>query len=88
VVPPLTAVAVNVTGKPLQMTPLGSALMLTLGVTKGFTVIFRELLVTCLLVAQETSEVKMQVITSPLLSVVLVNVDAPFPMFEPLSCHW
>ena len=85
--PPLVGVAVNVKIPPLQMGPLGLALILNDGVTLGFTtsVILSDVAV--LGIAQEALLVKIQDTTSPLFSVLLLYVPVSLPMLLPFTFH-
>ena len=83
----MTGDAVKVTASPEQMV-VALAVIDTAGVTEGFTVIVR-LPVLVGAVVQDAEEVMTTDTTSPLASVVDVNVEevAP-PKLVPFTCHW
>ena len=82
----MVGVAVNVTEPPLQI-EVALAMIDTAGTT-DVTVMLHTLLVAVVGLAQGSLLVITAVITSALLSVELVNVDAVSPgTFTPLTCH-
>ncbi len=86
--PPLVAVAVNVTLVPEQIAEDGLAEILTLTGKFGFTVIVIPVDVAGFPVAQVAFEVRTTVITSPLTSVVEEKVEAVAPtIFTAFFCH-
>jgi hypothetical protein len=86
VLPPFVGVGVNVTASPTQI-EVPEAVMLTAGLTVGETEIVNELELAVVGLAQLELEVMIQVTTSPLFSVELVNVT-PVPALAPFTCHW
>lgn len=87
-VPPLVAAAVKVTEVPAQIVVPGLVLMLTDGVSSGFTVIVTLLLVTLVGEAQLATLVKTHVTTAPLARVDDEYVAAFVPTFVPFTFHW
>jgi hypothetical protein len=85
-VPPFTGDAVKVTLAPGQMLVL-DALMVTAGVTTGFTVTVIELEVADDGDAHARAEVMITFMISPLASVLLVKLAAFVPAFTPFTCH-
>jgi hypothetical protein len=60
----------------------------TLGVTLGFTVVVIPELVAVVVAKQVSFDVNTQVTTSLFANVVVVNVEAFVPAFEPFTFHW
>ncbi len=85
-VPPFTGVAVNVMGVPSQ-TLLSEVAMLTDGI-KIFTVMEILLLVAFGVVIQAALLVRLQLTTSPLVSVLLTKVGLLLPALTPFTSHW
>jgi hypothetical protein len=86
-VPPLTGVAVNVTMVPAQMVFCDAAILID-GITSGVTFIVMLLLVAVAGTAQAELLVIIQLTTSPLTSVLLLNVGLFVPALAPFSNHW
>ena len=84
--PPLVGVAVNVTDEPAQTVVLG-VVILTDGVTAGFTVMVMPVEVAVVVVGQEAFDVITQVTICPLVSVLVVNVALLVPAFVPFTFH-
>lgn len=80
-------VAVKVTLAPEQIAPDGLAAIVTDGATTGKMVIVILLEVAVVGDAQPALDVITAETTSPLFSVVDVNV-APLPALVPFTCHW
>lgn len=86
-VPPFTAVAVNVEATPEQPWLPVELVIVTAGTTNGLTVMVILLLVAVALVGQGTLVVSTQVITSPLTSDDTVYVVLLVPTFTPFFFH-
>ena len=84
--PGFVGVAVNVTFVPAQMV-VADALILTLAVKLGFTVMVTALLVAGLPVAHVAFDVITTVTTSLLDNVLVVNVALFVPAFVPFTFH-
>lgn len=84
--PPLTGIALKVTGAPWQ-TDVAEAVMFTCGVTE-LVVTWMELLVTVKVVAQAAFDTSIATTTSPLARLAVVNEDDVSPAtFDPFTCH-
>src|SRR5687767_7368458 len=87
VVPPFVMLAVNVTGEPAQIVVL-DALMLTVGVTLGVTVITTPLDVSVPFVWHDAFEVSITVMVSLLLTEGSTRTVVSVPVGTPFTIHW
>ncbi|MPN13073.1 hypothetical protein SDC9_160393 [bioreactor metagenome] len=83
----MTGAATKVTEVPSQMVSPGIAAMLTEAATEEFTDIVIAFDVAVAPTAQVAFEMTVQVTTSPLLRVLLVNVELFGPVAVPLTDH-
>jgi len=84
--PPLTGVAVKVTGVPAQMLLFG-VLIVTDGITDGSTIMEIILLFAVVLVTQDALLVSMQLTWSPLFRVLVENAELFVPAFTLFIFH-
>jgi hypothetical protein len=85
--PPPVAVAVKVTADPLHIL-VADAVIVTSGVTDGFTVIVIGAAVAVATDGQVADEVITTVTTSPLARAVVLKVLAFEPTLLPFTFHW